>query len=386
MERCRNNNEKIALVAPYKDANYGTLLQAYSLAKKVKEFGCECEYISFVPIYKHNLLERIVIKIRKCLGLYKKEDKQHVGIDDYSFFSSKEFASLKDKTNVFVEKNIPHTITYNPKTIKRSPRYRKYIVGSDQTWSLERYDKYAFYFLKFVNHRCKKYSYAPSLGTTCLSEKHKTVLKMFLPTFDRLSCREKSNSSVLSSMIGKKVNYAIDPTLLLNREFWMGFSKPISLPEQYILAYILGEKECIVEFAERLGERRGIPVFYVVTRPKYLKMLNRLEALSPEEWVYAVNNASCIVTDSFHGSLFSINLNRDFYTFTKRSRERNDFNDNDRIAEVLSTFDLMSRFVEDDKVDIVLQNDCPVDYDDVNRLITEQRKDSLDYLCSILND
>lgn len=379
-----NNKNKIALVAPFRGENYGTVLQAYALAKKINDLGRDCEYISYTPYYRHTLWERIIRKILKVLGLLKDEHKRVEGIDDYSFYRKPEFASICKKCDDFSNKFIHYTKQYNPKTINSCPRYERYIVGSDQTWSMERCDKYGFYWLKWCPRESRKMAYAPSLGTTNLSDQHIAQIKKYISSFEYVSCREEKNAHMLSQILKKNVPYVVDPTMLIDKDTWRTLMTPITLPKQYVLAYILGEKDCISEFAEQLGKQYNIPVYYVLTRPKYLDREHVLDALGPQEWVYAIFNATYVITDSFHGTLFSINLNKDFYTFTKRQEETNILNDNDRIQEVLTTFGLMDRFVVDNMVEEKLRDIHAIEYAKINPTVVEQRKFSEDYLHKII--
>ena len=131
-----------------------------------------------------------------------------------------------------------------------------------------------------------------------------------------------------------------------------------------------------------MGEKLKLPVYYVCTRPKYTENLYHLPiGLTPEQWLWAVDNAYCIVTDSFHGCLFSINFNKDFYVFTKREKAVNDFNDNDRIMELLETYGLEERFVHDDYEKMSYHS---ISYETKQSQINKLRAKSIVYLQSII--
>ncbi len=232
----------------------------------------------------------------------------------------------------------------------------------------------------------KKYAYAPSLGTTNPSDLHKSILSKYLKNFRYISCREKANCDSIEALIYKPIEHVLDPTALLSAPYWRNFEVSVkSLPDKYILAYILGEKECITDFAERLSAQLNIPVYYVLTNPIYLNRTNLLRNLSPEQWVYAIDHAQCVVTDSFHGSLFSINMNTDFYVFTKRQEDVSEvLNDNDRIMELLTLFGLESRFVNDREVPNITFEE--VDYTEANEMMEQHRKQSLMFVNKILKD
>ena len=381
---------KTALVSPFTGINYGTLLQAYSLAYVLRGKGCDSEYIAFTPYYKRSLWERIVRKLNKGLRRVFRISmaNDQTPLEDYSYMNTSDFMPLRRVLDAFVSQHIPHSsIVYNPRTIGSCKGYAKYVVGSDQTWSIENCDKNAFYFLPWVKSKCK-YAYAPSLGTISISDVHHQILTKYLPSFRYLSCREKTNCAALSACLHKPVEPVLDPTMLISADDWRQFAVSTSnLPKRYILAYILGTKSCISDFAERLSLQTGLPVYYVLTCPTYLHKPNVLRDMSPQQWVYAIDHAAYVVTDSFHGSLFCINLNTNFYAFAKRPQDVwHVLNDNDRIMELLQTFGLTDRFVNDEDVrhGNVLTND--MDYSEANRIVSELRQLSLNYLQKIVED
>ena len=378
--------KKIALVAPHIGTNYGTLLQAFSLAKVINDLGYKCEYISYTPYYKKTLWERLCRKIKSFFKNNRTVATSVNEADDYSFWQKPEFAEIRKHADEFAKTKIPYSsIIYTPKTISRCNKYyNKFIVGSDQTWSMERYFvEDTFNYLSFVNKYGKKYSYASSLGTTRLTEQHRTILIKYLNDFALLSCREKKNSDSLSELVGSPVELVLDPTMLFDKSFWLDFSEKIELPEKFVLAYILGNKETVSEFAENIGKKHGLPVYYILTHPYYINKKFILRDLSIEQWVYAIANASFVVTDSFHGTLFSVNLNKQFYSFSKRANNNSYLNDNDRILDFLETVRLTNRFVSDDNQK-QLYDDTLIDYDVINTFVASLRDKSMSFLEKIM--
>lgn len=377
---------KIALVAPHEGMNYGTLLQAFSLAKVIHDLGYECEYISYTPYYKKSLWERFCKKLKRIFKQNRAEAMLCYEKDDYSFWYKPDFENIRKHASEFAKNKIPHSfIVYTPKTISQcKKKYYKYIVGSDQSWSMERYySEYSFYYLYFVNKRDKRYSYAPSLGTTHLTEQHKRILSKYLDDFDLLSCREQKNCDSLSELVGKPVELVGDPTMLLDKSFWLGFSAKIELPERYVLAYILGNKASISEFAEVLGRKHNIPVYYILTCPEYINKEFVLRDLAVEQWVYAIANATFVVTDSFHGTLFSINLNKQFYSFSKRANNNSILNDNDRIMDFLNIIGLANRFVNDGDQKQICDSSV-IDYNVINPSVVALREKSFSFIERIM--
>lgn len=375
--------EKIAILSPFRGANFGTLLQAYSLYKVILEKGYACEYIDFSLYYKKNIIERILQKIKRFLSIEKKKQYIYTGIDDYSFMNKTPYRDWCEVMNNFTREYIPFSNKlYNPRTIyKIRKKYSKFIVGSDQTWSYERNFIYPLYFLPFIDTIC--YSYAPSIGTTNISEYHISLFDKYISKFKYLSCRELTNANFLSQRYNVYCQYVVDPTLLISKEQWLELAEPIlELPQKYILVYALGERQLIIDVAEKISNLLKIPIIYINTRPKYASYNTLKEPLSPFQFIYAINNADFVITDSFHGTLFSINLEKNFYSLYKR--ENIDLlNDNGRIDELLSSYNLLDRLIKN--VD-TLKNNLSIDYSDVSTIVKRNRVKSLMYIDKILLD
>lgn len=239
------------------------------------------------------------------------------------------------------------------------------------------------FFLNFISESKKKYSYAPSFGTTELSLNYLKNIRISLKQFNKISCREKEIAVKISNLIQKEVTPVVDPTLLLDRTEWEKVCKPMAdMPSKYILCYILGEKKSISSFAEKLGKVEKLPVYYILTRPCYLEKENYLSGVGPGEFISLIMNASFVCTDSFHGSIFCINLNIPFYSFTKRD-SKDSKNDNDRILLVLKEFGLENRF----RIDSDIYFDDSFDsFGEANKLLYERRRQSGNYLRSIIDE
>ena len=371
---------KVALLAPFRGANFGTILQAFALCKYLHDQGVDCEYIHYTSVRKSTFLERVLRKIRRIFSdLQQNNLVEYKGIDDYSFMNKTPYKEWQHIMDEFAKNHIPYSnILYNDLTIHQSNKvYDSFIVGSDQTWSIERNAQYALYFLPFVKKNKHLYSYA-----TTFTKHHKNLILKYLPLFTLLSCRENTNADSLSRLLHKHVSYVLDPTMLLNKEQWGNLLEPVSgLPQKYILVYALGERDIISKFAEHIAEQQNLPIYYILTRPKYDAKVNVLSQLNPFQFLYVLSNASTIVTDSFHGTLFSINFEKDFYAFHKRKSDDCALNDNDRMDELLSTFQLHDRLIKQN----LPTTQTRVDYEYVRTIVGDLRQQSYEFICKIID-
>ena len=377
------NKINIGLVAPFDEPNYGTVLQAYALQKSLSDRGVDSEYIRFINDERpacvqsiSQLIKTFIQRMKFLLGLRKDN------LEDFSFFKSKEFTPVVKGYSDFVKNNIKCSdVVFNRISLRKTSRYLSCIVGSDQTWSEFRCRNNDLYFLGCVNEDVRKYSYAPSLGTTTISSAYAAILEEGLRGFRMLSCREKANAEYLSSLIGCEVKHVVDPTLLLSPSEWNNISDSTLCPTKpYLLAYILGEKECISQYAEMVGQELGLQVYYIVTRPLYSQKINTLYP-TPGQFVALISHASFVVTDSFHGTIFSVNHSVDFAAFSKREGDLSSV-DNARIIEILSLLGLENHFLED--------NSCTktpkIDYPAVHNKLSLLQKMSIEYLELLIQD
>lgn len=374
--------KKIAIVSPYNEYNYGTVLQAYALQKKIFEFGANSEYLQYSNYVPAPFWKKILNILFSCF-IPKKKPSVAIGLDDYSFFTSPEFSAFANGFDNFINSRINYSsVKYNPLSLPNCKDYDAYMVGSDQTWGEARTRVNSIYFLDRINERYPKLSYAPSIGTTHITSNYLVILKQKLALFKTLSCREKTNCELLSREMGREVSFVLDPTMLLDRDEWnriaqVSFSSKL-IPGKYILCYILGEKQSISDYAEKLGKEKGLPVYYIVTRPLYLHKENHIFA-TPETFLGLIRDANTVVTDSFHGSIFCINYGTQFYSFTKR--EDDEAVDNDRILEILNTFHLANRF-KDGNCDF----DDDIDFSVIAPILNQYRENSLSYLKMTINN
>lgn len=367
---------KIGLISYHFARNYGTVLQAYALQKVLRDLGCEAEYIDYswewlsktrgTPITLARKVKSIAARIirwreRMLIGLA--EEKFHRFADSHLHVNQNQYTAAM--------------------LLNTPPRYDKYIVGSDQTWNPLLLDSTGIkpFLLAFVDDPSKKYAYAPSLGTASIPPKLQSMYANELSSFRMISCREQRGCDIIADLIGRKVKHVVDPTLLLTSEQWAKISHRNNINEPYILCYILGNKKCISAFAENLGRIHKIPVYYVMTSGYYIWKKRKLVGVGPLEFIDLIHRAAFVVTDSYHGTIFSVNFQKQFYSFAKR-RGGIDSEDNSRISDFLSDYGLTSRFRDDD--DVNLSSD--IDYSMVGAVLAEKRRDSLEFIKCIVAD
>ena len=260
--------------------------------------------------------------------------------------------------------------------------YSAFMVGSDQTWNTYLPIVTNAFFLSFVPNNKAKLSYAPSLGGNKFSrEKQEEMVKQW-KNFDKLSCREDFGVELISKTTSKRVVKVLDPTLLIAREKWEKISTKLEIEDkEYVLCYVLGKRKENFEIIERFAKEKNLPLYYIYNfDTKLKKKRNYLYGVGPREFIGLIKNARYIFTDSFHGTIFSLLFNREFFTFTKKLDGEG--SDNNRLYELLKNFEIEDRYV---KKYSDISNVKEINYDNINKKMNEQKEKSVSYLKECLN-
>lgn len=373
-------DNKIALFSPYCSQNYGTVLQAFALAKVLQDKGVECAYLPW-GLFKLSAWGRFTFLLRHPLYLYyQKKNKKHNKNDlKYDFLHEPEFQEIIKKNTQFVEDYIPVDSQkyYLDNLMTALKKYDKLIVGSDQTWCPDSLYQYSPYYLPGIKNKGKKFAYACSMGTLHVNDQFRIFLKNKLKSFDLISCREESNAEMLSILLDRDVPSVLDPTLLLNGNDWHNYTTYVKMPDEYILCYVLGEKDSIGQYAIEMGKRKGLPVYFIMTRPSTCKNENVIKSVGVCEFLWLIENCQYLVTDSFHGTIFALNFHRNVMSFDKHE---GDSYDNGRIADVLAKFGLSNHYMNSAEY----VEPASIDYAQVDGILDNMRVRSMEYINRII--
>lgn len=339
--------------------NYGGVLQNYALQEALRMEGHQPITISHDYFYPWYVI--FIYKIKSFLfGILKRKQK---GISD-----------RKSSNHIFIEKNIVHTPPYiclNNNIVKRY-EFDAMIVGSDQVWR-PRYNPNNLpdFYLRFVKEKsCVKFAYAASFGVdNCeyTSKDIKACLK-YVHKLKGISVREKTGASLCEKYFGVTPVLVLDPTLLITKgkyEVLCSSIKPDDRP--YILAYVLDDNDSIRAIINSVMKKLEVPV-------KFIKANGQVTI---EDWLSHFRDASLVVTDSFHGTVFSIIFEKDFISVPNIKRGAS------RFESLLSNFGLMDRLVSNNfEPELILHG---INWDKVNKKIESLRKISLSYLREMMS-
>jgi len=388
--------KKVALVTCYFQYNYGSMLQAYATQKICEEWGVHCETINIAGIKASiekkktkyylkqvnnpQIITGVILRIGKRL-FYKKIFRNTLG---------KNFEIRDGKFREFINKNFILSSSYasREELTEACKNYSTVLVGSDQLWLPSNIDA-DHYTLTWVPDDINKVAYATSFGTSYLPISLQSKTKDFLLRFDHISVREESGKKMIYDYAGLDVPVVCDPTLLFTAENWMCIQRDERLiREKYVLCYFLGNNTGDRGFAKRLREKTGHKIVALLHLDEYIKTDSNYADyipfdIGPGELLNLIRNAEYIVTDSFHGTLFSI-LYRKIFFASRRIKSKGILNTNSRLDSLFNLLGVEGRIITGfENIDECLARN--IDYDVVHDKVATVRNSSKRYLRSALN-
>ncbi len=350
--------KKVLLVTIQGD-NVGNRLQNYALLETLKAEGCEV----YSPHLVNNssFSKRLKNNIKICL--------YHLGVK--KFTDKYIWREREQKFRRFSQQYIDNLfdVKYNRINPKDFEKYDYAITGSDQVWhnwSGEE-DELRYYYLDFMPKE-KRIAYAPSFGFDEIPEKYRDIHLAGINGMNRISCREESGVKLIERETGRKAELVVDPTLLLDKDKWLKLKKqsPLYNGKPFVLIYFLGNKiESYRKAVSEVANRENLEVIDIY-KMSYDSLLT-----TPDEFIWLIENASYVCTDSFHATVFSILFGKKFMSF-RRSQAGNE-NMFNRIETLLSIFDLKDRIFEGDNIAKIYEDYNAASIDDI-------RESSLKYL------
>ncbi|MBQ8514238.1 MAG: polysaccharide pyruvyl transferase family protein [Ruminococcus sp.] len=381
--------KKVGIVSCYFQRNYGSMLQAYATQRILDLWEIPNETICIdgfageikdakMKYFKNRMFSPDVIKDKwgfVKLALTKKLNRELAG----------NIAVRDAKFKAFSEKTFTLSKRYASKAElgSSSSDYSAFLVGSDQLW-LPSNIAADYYTLNFVQNDVRKIAYATSFGVSSLPEAQGNLAKSFLADIDYLSVREKSGQTLIRNLTGLEAEVVCDPTLLLTAEEWMAIQKKERfIEEPYIFCYFLGSNQFARQCADALRKKTGLKIVALQHLDAYVKKDNGFADIAPydvdpADFINLIRNAEYICTDSFHGTVFSIINQKQFFSF-RRFLENTTMSTNSRLDSILEAVGQKSRIVTSQAAFEAAQNQ-KIDYSDVSEKLTAFRASSMEFL------
>lgn len=367
---------KIVINTIINNKNYGNRLQNYALQVVLEQLGHDV-----LTIDRSSLLKRSTSKQRlfdylrtgelvyKVLKVLKKNLKSaKVLFSRVNTVKNNSSLSASDDGNFseFTEKRIhmlPQTETNVWNWINNNCDL--VVIGSDQVWNYEFWDGAVIEFALPVQIR--KISYAASIGVSRIPLELRRLYKKGLSSLSAITVREDSASNIVANLINQRPKVVLDPTLLLEKEKWCKIAEPVKLKSQaYLLTYFLS-----VPSQETLNKINAVSTAYKLDVVPIFK--DGKVRYMPEQLIFLIENATFIMTDSFHISAFSIIFNKPFKVFKRNSPDLKSMNS--RLLTLFSTLGIKNKGVQFNEIE---------SYKKINQILAKKRAESNQVLASMI--
>jgi hypothetical protein len=345
---------KLAYILAYQKAtNYGAVLQIYALKKVLENFGLKVIVIDYVPSWMKVTLKnqphfKSYIK-RKIMNITFRSFLKKLGLTKKTYFDNE---SLKNE-------------------LKDGDFY---FVGSDQVWNPKIMKNDTTYFLDFAPETGKKIGYAVSMGNQSLSDDFLQQVLPLIKKFDRLSARETYVKKFVQNYFETlDIPIVLDPTLLLNASDYVGIKSTKQFLNDFIVVYGAMHDENLYNYAKYLKAKTGLQL---VNLGYHFNGADKNEYLfGPENWLNRIAQAKYVITNSFHGTVFSILYKKSFFVVPNQKLTGL----NARFEELLDSLELNNRLIKS-QYDLDKQTNKIPDFDNAYRLLELRRKNSYKFI------
>lgn len=372
--------KKIGTITFHRSLNYGSVLQTFALQAVIKRIfknQCSTEIIDFYPPGIHEI-RSVFVPVHSVKNLVR-----NVLMIAYAPV----FAKRRKEFDRFLTNNVVVSKKkYTPHSDMSAldQEYDILIAGSDQIWNNKARDFSDKYFFS-ESKIARKVAYAPSIGNGEYTLPAHQIIYDSLKRFDAISVRELSGARKLSSFLdtSEEIPVVLDPTLLLDSDEYKHLEHEISINQKYIFLYSVKMNRRTLEIAKTVSEKTGLPIISIYTTNASIRArqygirLNKQNA--PEDFLGLIHHAELIISDSFHGTAFSVNYGKKFYSICAKDPSKRD----DRLETILSRLGFKNRmlFFEDFDRDDYLEE---LDYSEAMIQLNHLRSESFDFLANAL--
>lgn len=371
---------KIAILTVPFNNNYGGFLQAFALKKILEERGHSVE---FLMRRRYRPKISVSVRLKNLLNWLLKRTDYCYFLNDFKIYRISKFTRRFVRDYLFpLSKNC-----YNKDSFSKLLFHHQadvYIAGSDQCWRYKFAPWYIddYFFKPFLGTKRKRISYAASFGVDFLEydEKMLQICEKCLKEFSAISVREESGVRLLEEFFhipqGKAVA-VLDPTMLLPLNYYDVLIKKYPIKDHnYLFSYILDDSEEIEDIISQVCRDLNLNR---INQKAQTGDLSKIQIIEPVElWLSRIYNSSFVLTDSFHGVVFSILFNKSFFVFENESRGKT------RFDSVLTLFNLNNRYIHKSSNISKSLVEKEIDWNYVNHVMVQKRIDSLDFLFSAL--
>lgn len=359
--------KKVGILTFQRASNYGAALQMYALQKQIRDLGHDAEVIDF-------LCHRVFDNYKPFLLNHLFHPRALIG----DFLNASIKVGRNRRFDTFARKTMRFSKPVTKDSLASiSDSYDVYVVGSDQVWNPLITGSESAYFLDFVKDKSKRRSYAASFGVSVWPESSLLPIANLLESMGCISTREETGKKLIQSITEKTTTITVDldPVFLLGKEGWLPLSEKKVGSKPYLFIYTVGSGRVdeVYRTASRLAEERGLDIinlrYYRSLRHGEYQIGHVVYEAGPDDFVSFIANASCVVTDSFHATAFSIIFHKQVYVSMPEKV-------GSRISNLFFITGIDGR--------VIGKAMKTIDWDKSDRQLEEARKKSIDHLKKII--
>ena len=323
----------------YNVYNYGAALQAYALQQYLLDRGHDTELLNYQPEYLTRKYNYKWVNPESKMSRYMATRFIYRIL---KFLQRQTTLKRKKAFDVFIKDRLKQTSIYtNSEQVRNNPpNADAYIVGSDQIWNtFYETGRDGVFYLDFVK-KARKISYAASFSYVEIEEQLKPQLKTWLSDFNAISVREFHGIDILKEL-GLDGTWVLDPVFMLKEEKWKQIMSPFIKEEKYLLVYDFEGNDEIKSFAKKYANHFGLKIYSINDTYPRLYADRNFSSAGPSEFLSLIYYCEAFVSNSFHGTAFSIIFNKPVFVFNRHRHKVNS-----RMESLMTLFELKDCILE----------------------------------------
>ncbi len=339
---------KAGIITFHNAENYGASLQTYALMKTLQKLGCECKIIDYrnKGVFYRNLIKNFYYLFTFQNPIKNQQNFRYFR-NNYLTLTKKSYSSAADFE-------------------KDADQFDCLFFGSDQIWNPDLSNGFDNLYFGQFNTSSKKIAYAASFGREKFSSSDLELINHLVQNFKAISVREQT----MLPHLRQDAECVLDPCLLLSIQEWEEIIEKRVVNEDYILIYQLHQDKSIIATAKKLAKKNNclikvISPYLFLTGDRNIQIVGHI---TPNEFINLFCHADKILSDSFHGTGFSILFQKPFYTFLPQKKAG-------RITSLLGKLNLSDRITSINRIPL-----GKIDYQEVNRNLMNEINRSLAFI------
>lgn len=371
--------KKVGIMSMQRIANYGSFLQAYALKQLLEKQDCKVEFVDYhvdEPVVTEHVDKRnkYMRKLEKGLEIFDSEApfSHKMAFIQYKQLFSKKYMPLL---------NVSAAMNYNP-------QLDCLVIGSDEVFNCIQKNANVGYSLELFGKNSRAdclITYGASFGNTTLDKLRKygktDEIGSLLKKFDGISVRDDNSGKIVEALTGKRPVYHLDPVLIYDYMHWCQLIPQMEKAEEYLILYAysgrISDREA--DWISAYAKKKNLKIYAI---GGIQRCAHRFIDCSPFEVLSYFRNAKEVITDTFHGSIFSVITHRPFAALVRRSAGGS-YGNEEKLTDLLLRLGLRDQAVYDiAQAGIALRQN--IDYEKINHDLQGEREKAEVYLSNYL--